>query len=258
MSKITSDDKFYMCNKQVFRRADIDLIDKVVLSVIIDYIRDNERGWPSHDRIAKDIHVSRDSVIRATKQLEKSGDLIIKRRGRGKSNYYYLPEKQSQNATTLNTKQSQNATRSSSKLQPQAVANCNTKETQEGDEKKETHNLRAKPKKSHVDDHRFNEFWDSYPRKAAKEVARKAWVKLKPSNDLIQVILANLKLQCRSDQWQKDNGKYIPHASTWLNGRRWEDILPGGQTDDELSSMTTRPLSVDEANELLSGIAQYE
>jgi hypothetical protein len=29
----------------------------------------------------------------------------------------------------------------------------------------------------------------------------------------------------RSAQWSKDNGQYIPHAATWLNGKRWEDNL---------------------------------
>lgn len=31
----------------------------------------------------------------------------------------------------------------------------------------------------------------------------------------------------RSTDWIKDNGVYIPHPSTWLNQKRWEDdMLP--------------------------------
>ena len=26
-----------------------------------------------------------------------------------------------------------------------------------------------------------------------------------------------------TEQWQKDDGKFIPYPATWLNGRRWED-----------------------------------
>ena len=26
-----------------------------------------------------------------------------------------------------------------------------------------------------------------------------------------------------SNSWKKDDGKFIPYPSTWLNGRRWED-----------------------------------
>ena len=32
-----------------------------------------------------------------------------------------------------------------------------------------------------------------------------------------------LKRALASADWQKDGGRYIPMASTWLNGRRWED-----------------------------------
>jgi hypothetical protein len=39
-----------------------------------------------------------------------------------------------------------------------------------------------------------------------------------------------LALQRQSAQWQRDDGQFIPHPSTWLNGRRWED--EGSQTDD--------------------------
>jgi hypothetical protein len=38
-------------------------------------------------------------------------------------------------------------------------------------------------------------------------------------------MLQALEKQKRSEQWQKDNGKFIPHAATWLNGKRWEDEL---------------------------------
>ena len=41
--------------------------------------------------------------------------------------------------------------------------------------------------------------------------------------DDINVVLKSLSLFKVSDEWKKDNGKYIPHPSTWLNQRRWED-----------------------------------
>lgn len=40
------------------------------------------------------------------------------------------------------------------------------------------------------------------------------------------VMLAALERQGKSDQWRRDGGQYIPHAATWLNGRRWEDEAP--------------------------------
>lgn len=72
----------------------------------------------------------------------------------------------------------------------------------------------------------FDEFWSAYPRKTAKANAFKAFEKLNPDGDLMKMMLGALSRWNKSDQWTKDNGQYIPHASTWLNGRRWEDELP--------------------------------
>lgn len=72
----------------------------------------------------------------------------------------------------------------------------------------------------------FANFWNPYPRKTAKVQAHKAWAKLNPSEALQEQILTALAAQCKSDQWAKDGGTFIPHASTWLNQRRWEDQFP--------------------------------
>ena len=37
---------------------------------------------------------------------------------------------------------------------------------------------------------------------------------------------ASLAAWTVSADWTKDDGQFIPHASTWLNGKRWEDELP--------------------------------
>ena len=71
----------------------------------------------------------------------------------------------------------------------------------------------------------FISFWKAYPRKISKQQALRAWNKLKPSQALTDVIMRALEMQKKSDQWQRDNGAFIPHASTWLNQQRWEDEL---------------------------------
>jgi hypothetical protein len=71
----------------------------------------------------------------------------------------------------------------------------------------------------------FDTFWNQYPKKQGKDAARKAWGKLNPDHTLNTIILTRLEQQKASEQWQRENGKYIPHASTWINGKRWEDEL---------------------------------
>jgi len=72
----------------------------------------------------------------------------------------------------------------------------------------------------------FDVFWQAYPKKAGKEVAYKAWVKLSPSPTMIETLIAAVAKQKISDQWRKDGGQFIPHPSTWLNQKRWQDELP--------------------------------
>lgn len=68
---------------------------------------------------------------------------------------------------------------------------------------------------------RFAAFWKFYPRGENKQRAVKAWDKLKPDDTLIATMGRALAKQKASPDWQRGIG--IPHASTWLNGRRWED-----------------------------------
>lgn len=69
----------------------------------------------------------------------------------------------------------------------------------------------------------FDQFWTRYPKKVAKPAAEKAWHKINPSPDLLAAILAGIECQKSSAQWMSDGGKFIPHPSTWLSERRWED-----------------------------------
>lgn len=70
---------------------------------------------------------------------------------------------------------------------------------------------------------RFDSFWKAYPKKTAKDDARKAFAKRKPDDDMLSAMLAALELQKASVAWTKDGGQFIPNPATWLNGGRWQD-----------------------------------
>jgi len=69
----------------------------------------------------------------------------------------------------------------------------------------------------------FESFYSLYPKKIAKSVALKRWLKLSPSPSLLQVILKDVECRKKSEQWQKDDGRFIPYPATYLNQQRWED-----------------------------------
>jgi len=76
-------------------------------------------------------------------------------------------------------------------------------------------------------DNGFELFWNNYPKKVGKGKAELAWAKHKPNIDLV---LKTLTWQKESKDWFADNGKFIPHATTWINGKRWLDEKDEGVT----------------------------
>ena len=41
--------------------------------------------------------------------------------------------------------------------------------------------------------------------------------------ELHERIMQAVDAQKRSDQWRRENGRYIPNPSTWLNGGYWDN-----------------------------------
>ena len=74
---------------------------------------------------------------------------------------------------------------------------------------------------------RFEEFWSAYPKRVGREAAEKKFFELDVSDEQLREMLDAVKRQKRSEQWSRDNGRYIPNPATWLADRRWEDaVLP--------------------------------
>ena len=69
----------------------------------------------------------------------------------------------------------------------------------------------------------FEKFWKAYPKKVGK---KKVQDKFDANNFPIDLIIKNIELQKKSDQWQ--NQQYIPNPETYLNQERWTDevVLP--------------------------------
>lgn len=77
-----------------------------------------------------------------------------------------------------------------------------------------------------VQTERFAAFWKLYPKKQGKGAAEKAWKKIKPTAEMFDQIVAAVGAAISSEQWQRENGRFIPNPATWLNQKRWEDEIP--------------------------------
>jgi hypothetical protein len=80
----------------------------------------------------------------------------------------------------------------------------------------------------------FELFWTSYPKRRSKGQAEKAWAKLRPSSETVAAIMRGLSRAKTSEEWTRDDGRYVPHPATWLNAKGWEDEHTSAQPFSEL------------------------
>ncbi len=75
----------------------------------------------------------------------------------------------------------------------------------------------------------FEKFWRAYPKKVAKIAAERTFeriVRREKAQDreaFVERLCRALAKQRQSDDWQREEGRYVPYPATWLNAGRWED-----------------------------------
>lgn len=69
----------------------------------------------------------------------------------------------------------------------------------------------------------FLEFWKIYPKKIGKDAALRAWKARNGTRPPLAELVSAVTAQLESEQWQKENGQFIPNPATWLNQGRWAD-----------------------------------
>lgn len=72
----------------------------------------------------------------------------------------------------------------------------------------------------------FELFWELYPSKRKKPVARIAWMNMRVhSEEQYALINAAVERYKKTNQWQEENGRYIPDPDTFLQNERWTDEI---------------------------------
>lgn len=176
---------------------------KLILVLLSNYADEKGTCYPSYKHIANIIGLKTTKTIqKAIKEFEQLGLLRVEHRilenGSYTSNKYHLTlGRVLEEPTPL-----KDATLGSSA----------------------TYNTKDNTKTNNIDDNdicKFNEFWTLYPRKINKFQAKKCFFKLN-SKDYEKVIYA-----CKvfSQEQLNTEEKFIPHASTWLNQKRYEDYI---------------------------------
>jgi hypothetical protein len=77
----------------------------------------------------------------------------------------------------------------------------------------------------------FDTFWNAYPKKIGKDKCRRWFDSHKVESELLEQMLTALDTQKRSDQWTREDGRFIPYPYTWLNQGRWQDEIEQSRWD---------------------------
>lgn len=199
---------------------------KLVLIKLADNANDQGECWPSYQHVADQCEISRSTVKVHIRELEKAGLLRREFRRKGElnqSNLFHLAL--AGGATSaLGGGAAENPPGAAENLGGGAAAAPRTSHSSEPVNE---------PKSLCSSDamEGFDHFWKLYPNKKGKQDAAAAWKKLNPNAELRQTLMTVLGQHSTSRDWTKDDGQYVPMASTWLNKKRYQDELkPAAKT----------------------------
>jgi len=85
---------------------------------------------------------------------------------------------------------------------------------------------------------RFEHVRSCYPRRGGgKDAAWRIFEQLRPDDALTALMVSAIAQQCRSQQWQRDKGRFIPHLKTWLERGEWQDEPDDAGSSDGLERL---------------------
>ena len=187
-----------------------------------------QTSFPSISHIAGKLGISRPSVIEGIRQLENF-KIIIAERKEGKVTEYKLTDKSVwslDQSTTFTSQPRLPVNHVDHTSQPDLLVPVNVV-----DPKNTNIEIPIKKTNNTVG---FDSFWKSYPKKEGKGACKKIWARLRPSKQLLEVMLGAVEDQKSTEKWKKDGGQFIPMPATWLNQERWEDEIKKTKTIDDL------------------------
>jgi len=199
--------------------------EKLVLLMAANYADEYGKCWPSNARMMQDTGLTKNTITAAFKELEARGLLRIQHRsieGVSLSNMYHL------NLGAVVADSDQGEGSGNDRGGSRSVQGVGQQMTGGGsaDDPKPI----IEPIKESIS--AFDDFWKRYPRKTAKEGARKAWVAATKKASVDEIMTGLTRYTFSAD------AQFIPHPATWLNQHRWADETASSSTDEPRKELT--------------------
>lgn len=103
----------------------------------------------------------------------------------------------------------------------------------------------------------FDEFWAAYPRKENRLKAMKIWQSHNLDEKADVIIADVLARRANHKQWQSK--EFVPMATTYLNGERWNDEIYQGENEHaKANNESSKPVVKKRVDQMRGVIEQYE
>lgn len=211
-------------------------VQKIILFVIATHLGNNNFAYPSLTTLQEECGLARDNLSSNLNKLINSGYIqkLPPLLPKIKSNRYIVNFSvfcQEQSTTSsgklLVVKNYQSSSAplldqewSTTSLVVEHYPKEQLKEIKRNNNKKDIEHPRKKT--AIAIPSRFEEFWNVYPIKKNKKKANEIWQR-KKLDEKADFIIAHIVNRKERDQQWKDG--FIPHATTFLNGERWDDEI---------------------------------
>ncbi len=210
----------------IFYHKDLSNGAKMLFTLLCSYARDKNFCYPAKSTLADKLNCSINTLKSWLGQLISLNFVKIEQTEKGDRFYLYSPV-EVENIKKFNPLSSK-IDNELSKIDSEVNNNnFNNKINPLYPPKEE--NSFEEDKKYGVGDkinHDFEKLWEIYPKKEAKESARKAWLALSCKNTLpsFEVIKHSITTFYNTNSWQREQGRFIPQLVNFLKNMRWKDI----------------------------------
>ena len=191
---------------------------RLLMLALADRANDAGVCWPGVTDLRKRTGLSKSAVWEATVRAVTLGELRVEpHAGRNRTHRYtvLILDRSESEPSEIRTNTVQNPNPNGPESEPKPSLTLNNPQSLDRGAK----GTEAKRKAKAEPDEDFTAFWASYPRKAAKPAALRAWGKTAKDRPPLADILAAIAAHSR--QWA--DPQFIPHPATWLNAHRWAD-----------------------------------
>lgn len=206
--------------------------------------KDDRAVFPSHSTLAEIMLCSSDSVARALRELEKVGAVEVQAR-------YRSDGSRTSNAVFLiahlrdDPRDRADPLPQPSGGDPAPVREQEETRSIEPDPSNQTKLSTVVPL---VVDDAFEAFWKVFPRHEDKKKARAAWPKALKVADAGTLTVEAARYAVRMRRERREPSKVL-HATTWLNGERWNDEAPAIRDGASFRGRLNAPVNPDYAGQ---------